>query len=328
MIEGRGKHIVRESDRHDVGTVSWSTTRRNGTSSIGDSSHLITGKPDRPRTRALEKVRRTTASGVVVKLVGSAAGTIVADIYVDGGPVVDGVEMEEEGGKRKAEEETGNRTLPRPIVEDDEEGFTALRSASRRIIEELVHTHTELFNKDLDTAYAHMHEAEKVDRELKDLIGQIDKRVVRRRRLLDLADGYIHQQVEETHAKNYEECGRLCPSDQSGYKCKFRRTSRPRPKNMADRTAWLESAKDRSLARVGRGTHCWTCRKGVLFLLRRRELPREKRLILNYVATWEAWKSRDCGDTSCYNAPGVAANIKTVMHRGKPVANVAHDGAD
>ncbi|KAI0856561.1 hypothetical protein F4860DRAFT_518746 [Xylaria cubensis] len=275
---------------------------------------------------------------VIVKLVGSAG------IYVDGGPV-DGAEVGElskrwasvlsnssdvvdmesfayqKKAEAKAEEETGNRTLPRPIVED-EEGFTALRVASRRIIEELVHTHTELF-KDLDAAHAHMQEAEKVDGELKDLIGQMTKgwfeegfwtsqmaiSVSKLKRRMQKLRGR-----RETMAIGLERLQMQFPADIENS-----------PEKMADRTAWLESAKDL--------LHEWAAvlldvQEGVLFLLRRRELSREKRLILNYVATWEAWKSRNCGGTSCYSAPGVAANIKTAMHRGKPVASVAHDEAD
>ncbi|KAI1129853.1 hypothetical protein F5Y10DRAFT_143492 [Nemania abortiva] len=64
--------------------------------------------------------------------------------------------------------------------------------------------------------------------------------------------------------------------------------------------------------------------EGVLFMLRRRS-----------IGTWEDWKSRNCGGTSCYNAQPVISileNLKTVFGQPKPddsaVAEVAQDEAD
>ncbi|KAI0545214.1 hypothetical protein F4679DRAFT_599887 [Xylaria curta] len=274
---------------------------------------------------------------VIVELVGSAGA--LWRVNVDGRPVDDAemgelskrwasvlsngsdvIDIESLAYEKKGEaevEETGNRTLSPPI-----KGFAALRFASRRITEELVRTHTELF-KDLDAAYTHMQEAEKVDGELKDLVRQMTKGWLEKgfwtsqmtisvnklkRRMQNLRD------KRETMAIGLEQLQRQFPADIENS-----------PEKIADRIAWLESAKEL--------LHEWAAalldvQEGVLFLLRRRELPREKRLILNYVATWEAWKRRNCGGTSCYNAPGVTANIKTTLNWGKPVANVAQDEVD
>ncbi|KAI1745739.1 hypothetical protein F4680DRAFT_443209 [Xylaria scruposa] len=240
-----------------------------------------------------------------------------ASVLSNGSDVIDmGSLAYEEKGEAEVEE-TGNRTLSPPL-----KGFAALRFASRRITEELVRTHTELF-EDLDAAYAHMQEAEEVDRELKDLVNQMTKGWLEKgfytsqmaisvsklkRRMQNL------QNKRETMAIGLERLQRQFPADIENS-----------PEKIADRVAWSEGAKEL--------LHEWAAalldvQEGVLFLLRRRELPREKRLILNYVAIWEAWKRRNCGGTSCYNAPSVTANIRTAINWGKPVANVAQDEVD
>ncbi|KAI1754939.1 hypothetical protein F4782DRAFT_492080 [Xylaria castorea] len=274
---------------------------------------------------------------VIVGLVGSAGA--LWRVYVDGRPVddakagelskrwtsilsnsSDAMDIESLAYQKKVkEEEKGNGTSS---SFQDEEGFAALRFSTCRITEELVHTHAELF-KDLDAAYAHVREAEDVDRELKDLIGQMTRGWFEKgfwTSQMAISVGKLTRRMQKLRDKRETMAIGL-----EWLQIQFPEDIESSPEKIADRAAWLENAK--------KLLHEWAAglldvQEGVLFLLRRRELPREKRLIFNYVTTWEAWKSRNCGGTSCYNAPGVTANVKTALHWGKPVANVAQDETD
>ncbi|KAH8162495.1 hypothetical protein CIB48_g5743 [Xylaria polymorpha] len=221
--------------------------------------------------------------------------------------------------KKKAEEKDRKGEESSPL---DEEGFAALRFSARRIIEELVRTHAELF-KDLDVTHKHIREAADADRELKDLTTR-------------LGEGWHHKGFWSTQkAISVSKLKRRMEKLQGKREAmaiwlewlqmQFPEDIESSPEKIVNQTAWLENAKEL--------LHEWVAalldvQEGVLFLLRRRELPPEERLAVNYVQRWEAWKSRNCGGTSCYNAPGVMANVKIVMHTGKPVANVAEDEAD
>ncbi|KAI0469308.1 hypothetical protein F4859DRAFT_516244 [Xylaria cf. heliscus] len=270
----------------------------------------------------------------IVELVGCSAA--LWRVYVDGRPVEDaeggrwaavlrmdpglldlGLEaldyMVEEGGR-------GNGTAF--LQEEEKEVLAALRFVARRITEELVRAHAELF-KDLDAAYEHMREAESADKELKGLINQMTKGRSGRgiwTSQMGISVGRLKRRMQkllekqETMAIGVEWLQMQFPEDIESA-----------PEKIADRAAWLESAK--GLLREWAAA-LLDVQEGVLFLLRRRELPREKRLTVNYVPTWEAWKRRNCGGTSCYDAPGAMANVKSIVHLGKPIANVAQDEAD
>ncbi|KAI0451912.1 hypothetical protein F5B21DRAFT_506824 [Xylaria acuta] len=283
---------------------------------------------------------------VVMELVGSAGA--LWRVYVDGRPVddaeagelnkrwgavlplgpdtTDGMDIEflahkkAERKKREEEQEGGNGTSS--LQDEEEQGFAALRFSARRITEELVRTHAKLF-RDLDAAHAHVREAENADRELKDLVGQMtrgwfDKGF--RTSQMTISVGQLKRRMEKLRAKRENMVIGL-----EWLQIQFPEDIESAPEKITDQTAWLESAKEL--------LHEWAAalldvQEGVLFLLRRRELPREHRLTAYYVAIWEAWLSRNCGGTSCYNAPGVMANVKNSVHWGKPVANVAQDEAD
>ncbi|KAI8945993.1 hypothetical protein F4801DRAFT_597162 [Xylaria longipes] len=277
---------------------------------------------------------------VIVELVGSSGA--LWRVYVDGRPVDDAkaaeldkrwgsvlangpdvVDTESLAQQRKAEErERGDRTAS-PRLEEDKKSFATLRFSARRITEELVRTHAELF-KHLDAAYAHVREAENTDSELKDLIGQMTKGWFQKgfwTSQMAISVPKLRRRMQKLQEKRWTMATGL-----DWLQEEFPEDIEREPEKIADQAAWLESAKEL--------LHEWAAalldvQEGVLFLLRRRELPPERRLTANYVATWEAWKSRNCGGTSCYGAPGMMANVKkNVMHWGKPVANIAQDEVD
>ncbi|GAP88625.1 hypothetical protein SAMD00023353_3300820 [Rosellinia necatrix] len=65
--------------------------------------------------------------------------------------------------------------------------------------------------------------------------------------------------------------------------------------------------------------------EGVLYMLRRRDVRGRPRGVAGQEGSWEAWKSRNCGSTSCYEAPSAAGDIKRMFGKGNPAAGVAQD---
>ncbi|KAI0025083.1 hypothetical protein F4780DRAFT_775097 [Xylariomycetidae sp. FL0641] len=72
--------------------------------------------------------------------------------------------------------------------------------------------------------------------------------------------------------------------------------------------------------------------EGVVFEMRRRELGRQEgvrgAVKVNLTGSWDAWKGRNCGGTSCFDAPPrgrVEAWRRWFKKQGRPVAGVAED---
>ncbi|KAI0441030.1 hypothetical protein F4803DRAFT_440976 [Xylaria telfairii] len=272
---------------------------------------------------------------VIVELVGYAGA--LWRVYVDGHPLNDTeagdlnkrwvsalaesqnlIDMEFFASEKKAEEKDGGGETS-PL---DEDGFAALRFSARRITEALVRTHDELF-KDLDVVYKHIQEAEGTDSELKDLTSHMGKSWYEKgfwSTQMAISVSTLKRRVEKLQGKRVAMATWL-----KRLQKQFPEDIENSPEKIVDRTAWLDNAKELLREWVAA---LLDVQEGVLFLLRRRELPREQRLTVNYIPTWEAWKGRNCGGTSCYNAPGVMANFKTAMHKGKPVARVARDESE
>lgn len=101
--------------------------------------------------------------------------------------------------------------------------------------------------------------------------------------------------------------------------------------------ARLEEREDRlaEMRRAKRLLQGWMnlmtgVQEGVLFTLRRKEVESWDPGLRNastYEATWEAWKSRNCGGTSCYDVPSVTGRVMRLFLEGNPAADVAQDEA-
>ncbi|KAI1812711.1 hypothetical protein GGS20DRAFT_556610 [Poronia punctata] len=79
------------------------------------------------------------------------------------------------------------------------------------------------------------------------------------------------------------------------------------------------------------GTVLMDIQEGFLFRFRREEVEREKMRSedggVDYDASWERWKGRNCGGTSCYEEAGILSGVKGVFLSGLKTAQVARDEA-
>jgi hypothetical protein len=210
---------------------------------------------------------------------------------------------------RVGEEEKEKKTLKNQT-------FSALTLSTRRITDELRRGHNELF-ADWGPIHEHVHEAQDAEKafigrlrsssskgslwtarhatalpQLKKRLDGLRKQHKRMNSTLELLQERFSQDVVE--------------------------------KKKQDQTAWLNSAKE---LLQGWATILMDTQEGVLFMLRRQDLKLQGlgRSDSDYDASWKEWKSRNCGGTSCYDAPSALGNIKRAFATKKPVAGVAED---
>ncbi|KAI1329288.1 hypothetical protein F5Y16DRAFT_418145 [Xylariaceae sp. FL0255] len=88
--------------------------------------------------------------------------------------------------------------------------------------------------------------------------------------------------------------------------------------------AWLSDAKEllQSWATV-----LIDAQEGVLFSLRTKELENVWPGPVDYKASWDTWKTRNCGRTSCYDQFSYSGYFKRLFLERKPMAGVALDEA-
>ncbi|KAI0007503.1 hypothetical protein F4779DRAFT_619491 [Xylariaceae sp. FL0662B] len=92
--------------------------------------------------------------------------------------------------------------------------------------------------------------------------------------------------------------------------------------DMQEIRVWARAARDMLQTWA---TLLMDAQEGVLFSLRKKELETKNRTTLDFDASWDEWKKRNCGGTSCYAASGLVSGLKQLVIGGKPRANVAQD---
>ncbi|KAI3323943.1 hypothetical protein HD806DRAFT_78475 [Xylariaceae sp. AK1471] len=196
----------------------------------------------------------------------------------------------------------------------DNQTFAALALSARRITDELIRGHAELF-EDWGSIHENIHEAQNAEKafigrlrsssskgslwtaQYATALPQLKKRI----------DGLQKQHENMKHVLDWLQ----------------ERFSRDVVEaKEEDQAAWLKSAKELLQAWA---TVLMDTQEGVLFMLRREDLKLQGLRRSNYDAGWEEWKSRNCGGTSCYDSPSALGNIKRVFVTGKPMAGVAED---
>ncbi|KAI0598672.1 hypothetical protein F4775DRAFT_600956 [Biscogniauxia sp. FL1348] len=107
----------------------------------------------------------------------------------------------------------------------------------------------------------------------------------------------------------------------------FRRFTRDLRRSLnrrEDLLVWVQGAAE--IVRVWAALLMDT-QEGVLMALRRKELAGAgaNATELDYDRSWEEWKGRNCGGTSCYDAYNVVNVAKNLVGTTKPLAHVAQD---
>ncbi|KAI0876540.1 hypothetical protein GGS24DRAFT_222816 [Hypoxylon argillaceum] len=249
------------------------------------------------------------------------AAAVGGDIYVDGAPISEAAtlgklwetinitKLETPAERRTREAEWEAEAAATPI---DERGAAEVTGVARRVVEDLTRTYEELV-KAWGPVQGHVQAAlaaeeafiERLCRDSSKKDIWTDKLAGALPALRERLEGI--QRLHETMEAGLGQLQRQFPPE---------RASEDKP---WDKAAQLKSAK-RLLRR-------WALalidvEEGVLFLLRRRDL-RGRRSVAE--TTWEAWKRRNCGGTSCYDAPTMVRSIAGFFVTKNPVAEVGRD---
>ncbi|KAI1826917.1 hypothetical protein F4861DRAFT_21348 [Xylaria intraflava] len=202
----------------------------------------------------------------------------------------------------------------------DNETISALATSTHGIIEKIDRMQTELFGK-WDPSFGHVHEALKAEHAfIWDLRASSPKGNLWTGLL---ATGLLRldMNMERLQQRHEDMKTVLMP-----WRKMFRHDIEADLKE-GDRAMWVKRARE-----LLRG---WTAvlvdiQEDTLITLRREDA--NKRVLemgdQNAVCSWDAWKSRNCGGTSCFGAPGIVNRIKAFFGRGKPVAGAAVDEAN
>ncbi|KAI0412880.1 hypothetical protein F5X98DRAFT_391389 [Xylaria grammica] len=198
---------------------------------------------------------------------------------------------------------------------DSEEGgriLAALATAAHRITEDIVRTHTELFEC-WDPAHVHIREALRAERAVIKSLRKASPRggvwTTRHSVALPLLARRMDK-LEQTHEAMCKPLERLqgqFPSEE--------------PMIIGSEAAWLGDVGE--LLR-GWATAYMDVQEGVLHMLRRGDVKNKPRR--RYPSSsWGEWKRRNYGGTSCFDERGGAESVKQAFRTGNPIAEVAGD---
>ncbi|TGJ87227.1 hypothetical protein E0Z10_g1526 [Xylaria hypoxylon] len=194
----------------------------------------------------------------------------------------------------------------------DEESLAALAITAHRITQELVRTHAGLF-RDWDPAHLHIRQALIDENELIDTLCKVSSKGEIWTRQLDNALPLLVARMKTLQAK-HENMSTVLGWLQKQF-------PKNKPEKMEDQAAWLVGVKE--LLQAWAST-LMDVQEGVLYMLRRRDIRSNVPRLYPQVS-WGAWKSRNCGGTSCFNAPSAVGSLITRFRAGNPVARVAED---
>ncbi|KAI3332741.1 hypothetical protein F4824DRAFT_280950 [Ustulina deusta] len=194
----------------------------------------------------------------------------------------------------------------------DRQTLEAVAFSTHQTTDELVRIHTALF-ENWDPAHTHLREARGAEMAFIATLRRLSSKGItwtsQNAVALPVLTGRM-EKLQAIHERMETALGWLrerFPSDA--------------PDNLEEQAAWLRSAAEllEAWAQVLADTQ-----EGVLYMLRRRDV-RSKAERLHAEASWKEWKERNCGDTSCYDAPSMMGSVSRFFGQANPLAEVAED---
>ncbi|KAI8634469.1 hypothetical protein F5Y19DRAFT_212052 [Xylariaceae sp. FL1651] len=226
--------------------------------------------------------------------------------------------------RNKGETATATAAVPEEKLQDrfSNQTLAALTRSARRITEELVRAHADLFearNGALEfAARVHVFAAENAER---GFMGRLKSRSLKNCLWTEQLAKALPTLKKRMDKLRYQHEGM-----KAGLEWLQGQFSRDAEESLSakDQLVWLKRAKELLQTRAA---VLMDVQEGVLFAVRRKELEGKDREKVDYGALWEQWKNRNCGGTSCYDPQGVLSSIKRVFISKKPMAGVAEDEA-
>ncbi|KAI1506423.1 hypothetical protein F5X99DRAFT_423093 [Biscogniauxia marginata] len=204
----------------------------------------------------------------------------------------------------------------------DNQTHAALTLSARRVVDELARAHRELWKP------SQVGGLEVIARAIVHIAASGERGLVPRLRAAS-PKGYLwgarHAAAMPALVRRMQRVRRQHDDLRGGLEWFFRRFTRElvfARGRREDLLVWVQSTAElvQKWAEVLMDTQ-----EGVLRALRRAELAGQDATKIDYNKSWESWKSRNCGGTSCYDAQTVGNAFKRVIGAGNPLAYVAQD---